>query len=510
MDNNNNNNNNKSYINLLKEYENHQAETAAKEQCMKELSSDMNALEQQAVIMEQQMDALQQQMEAMEQHINTMKKKQGSSNMDVVQQQIVIMKQQMEAVKQQREAMKQQINTMKKEHESKRKQLEEEKEKGRVLKKQLEAVAYPKTKTSAAKIKGKEVIVLEDTDDEEDDKKPAAIPTTSTFLSQQKCKENKTAISSSFNNGVIDLTDDSVDINNAKEAMKSKVRKGEEKEEEEENPTDSCKIAKRKFSQVDSDAEQSYPSNDDNDDGGGDDDDSDEDYIDDDTNNNHCHNSNSPKKLKISTPTSGASCRTSKMSQNMKKLVPKPTPITTVPKKPTIPITPDPPVTSTALSSHNSHCRALERSVGKTRAQLNDTKNISKFMGTCKFGQKVVCAKGNKVYAIVLNDAWNQLAKYENDKQDWYVGEGPKRKEYAEMVGRVTQPIPMFHAPKKTERNTSKIYYVGHFKVESAEFFEEPEQIKVNSIVSEKERQARITFKFDKFDRNVADIIAGN
>jgi hypothetical protein len=69
---------------------------------------------------------------------------------------------------------------------------------------------------------------------------------------------------------------------------------------------------------------------------------------------------------------------------------------TAVNMKPTpeaTPITPEPSVPSPALCSHDLNRRAFERSEGKTRKQLNNTKDISKFMGDCEFGQKVVCAK---------------------------------------------------------------------------------------------------------------------
>jgi hypothetical protein len=452
-----NKNNNNSFKDLLEKYENHQAEIAAEEQGMKEDSSTIDALQQQFVTMRQQMDA-----------------------------------------------MEQNINTMKKRHESKRKQLEEKKERGRLLKERLQVAAYPNTKTSAAKIKDKEIIVLEDTDDEEHDKKPAAaIPTPGT-ISEPKSEENKTAISSSSDD-VIDLIDDSVDITKVKEENEPKNVKGEKQ-----NPVDqegnrknrppapavahsaptSRKITKRKFSQVHSDTENSYPSDDDDDD-----DSSDEDYIDDDTYDNHSHSRNNRRKnLKsITTPAAPRRCKT---AMNMK-----PTPEAT-------PITPEPSVPSSASSSHDLNFRALERSEGRTRKQLNNTKNISKFMGDSKFGQKVVCAKNGKVYAIILNDEWNKLATYENDKQDWYVGEGQKRRDDAEMVGRVAQPIPIFHLPKKMEK-TNKLYYVGHFKVESVEVFQELVQIKDSAIKSGKQRQMRISFKFDMFHRYVGDIIAG-
>eukprot|EP00529_Nitzschia_sp_RCC80_P000604 CAMPEP_0113480460 /NCGR_PEP_ID=MMETSP0014_2-20120614/21889_1 /TAXON_ID=2857 /ORGANISM="Nitzschia sp." /LENGTH=376 /DNA_ID=CAMNT_0000373895 /DNA_START=381 /DNA_END=1507 /DNA_ORIENTATION=+ /assembly_acc=CAM_ASM_000159 len=147
----------------------------------------------------------------------------------------------------------------------------------------------------------------------------------------------------------------------------------------------------------------------------------------------------------------------------------------------------------------------LKMSVGKTREQLNHLK--LKCMKDCKFGQPVVCQKGGKPYAIVLNDQWNDLVEYQHEIQDWYVGASDGRLKKAEVVASTidTQTlIPLFHSFKKgrpdpinkTKKKSppTHIYYVGHFKV--VEF----KMLKPHVMFKDKIRQCLIRMQFIKFD----------
>ncbi|KAL3916141.1 MAG: hypothetical protein SGILL_005316 [Bacillariaceae sp.] len=140
-------------------------------------------------------------------------------------------------------------------------------------------------------------------------------------------------------------------------------------------------------------------------------------------------------------------------------------------------------------------------SVGKTRTQLNNnTELVERMMGTAKFGQAAVCAKNMKIHAVVLNDDWNELATSPEDKQEWYVGIGSGRKTTAVRVGETKTPIPIYQAPTKQK---GKIFYVGHYTVESMKEFEEQFQ-RVRGVP----RQMLITFKYDSFSQKLADVIA--
>ena len=118
----------------------------------------------------------------------------------------------------------------------------------------------------------------------------------------------------------------------------------------------------------------------------------------------------------------------------------------------------------------------------------------------CKFGQSSVCSKYGTVYAIVLNDEWNDLPKRNDMLQDWFVGVGTRRKQLARMVGACTKPIPIFHAHKK-EHKTQEIFYVGHYRVQSIQEFNH------TVVVKGTERDIKLTFAFDRFDRRLDAVI---
>jgi hypothetical protein len=139
-------------------------------------------------------------------------------------------------------------------------------------------------------------------------------------------------------------------------------------------------------------------------------------------------------------------------------------------------------------------------SIGKTRMELNGNTRLVKHMGRSSFSQSAVRAKGGKVYAVVLNDQWNKLATSTEENQVWYVGSGSGRRRLAELVVNTATSIPIFQAPIKKQKF---IFYVGHYKVApGAKHFEEPLHWKG------KDRQMIITFQYDFFSQELADMIA--
>jgi hypothetical protein len=142
----------------------------------------------------------------------------------------------------------------------------------------------------------------------------------------------------------------------------------------------------------------------------------------------------------------------------------------------------------------------LKSSVGRTREELNTIEDMVQYMGSCQFGQSVVVSKFGKVHAVVLNDEWNALAQRNDEYQIWYVGLGPGRKRDARLVGASPSTIPIFQAPK-VEHTTRELFYVGHYKVKNLEELDPP------IVEMEKERDMRVTFAFEKFDKRLDSII---
>ncbi len=144
--------------------------------------------------------------------------------------------------------------------------------------------------------------------------------------------------------------------------------------------------------------------------------------------------------------------------------------------------------------------RWLKSSIGWTRQELNNIDDMVQYMGSCQFGQSVVVSKFGKVHAIILNDEWNVLAQRNDEYQYWYVGLGPGRKRDARLVGASQTSIPIFHAPK-IEFMTKELFYVGHYKVKDIE------ELNPSVIEMDKERDMRVTFAFEKFDKRLNSII---
>ena len=144
--------------------------------------------------------------------------------------------------------------------------------------------------------------------------------------------------------------------------------------------------------------------------------------------------------------------------------------------------------------------RWLKSSVGRTREELNTIEDMVQYMGSCQFGQSVVVSKFGKVHAVVLNDEWNALAQRNDEYQIWYVGLGPGRKRDARLVGASPTTIPIFHAPR-VEYTTRELFYVGHYKVKNLEELDPP------IVEMGNERDMRVTFAFEKFDKRLDSII---
>lgn len=147
-----------------------------------------------------------------------------------------------------------------------------------------------------------------------------------------------------------------------------------------------------------------------------------------------------------------------------------------------------------------------EASVGKTRDEMNENLELVNLMGSSRFCVSAVRSKNGKAYALVLNDAWNELQTSTAQPQLWHVGLGPFRKKIALLLVQTDGPFPLFHSPKKKLPKTEekKLFYVGHYKVVGVEEFDPPIP---DPIKKGEKRQMLITMTYAKFCQKFADIV---
>jgi hypothetical protein len=157
-----------------------------------------------------------------------------------------------------------------------------------------------------------------------------------------------------------------------------------------------------------------------------------------------------------------------------------------------------------SISTHYYRSFRDETSVGKTRHVLNQNEELLEIMGYSKFSQGAVRCLNGKVYALVLNDDWNELAKSRTEPQFWYVGMGAGRKKLATMVTNTAEGFPLFHAPMQKEK-TKNIFYVGHYKVMRMEEID-PQPLPQKK--PKENRQLLVTMHFVRFCRKLSGIIA--
>ena len=148
----------------------------------------------------------------------------------------------------------------------------------------------------------------------------------------------------------------------------------------------------------------------------------------------------------------------------------------------------------------------LRLSSGRTREQLNQ--HLSTLGLAAKFGQSVVSALQGGVSQLTFNiGEWNDLPPDEHHPYVWWLGEGAKRLQLAELVHpelreQPARGVPLFFAVKRA-KGGALCYYGGHYTTHSFVVLQDDKRINFK----ERDRQARIEFQFVHFDEILAAAI---
>ena len=148
----------------------------------------------------------------------------------------------------------------------------------------------------------------------------------------------------------------------------------------------------------------------------------------------------------------------------------------------------------------------LRLSCGRTREQLNQ--HLSALGLAAKFGQTVVSARQGEVSQLTFNiGEWNNLPPDEHTPHVWWLGEGSKRLQLAELVHpklreQPERGVPLFFAVKRA-KGGAQCYYGGHYTTRSFVVLQEEHRVNFK----ERDRQARIELHFVHFDENLAAAI---
>ena len=148
----------------------------------------------------------------------------------------------------------------------------------------------------------------------------------------------------------------------------------------------------------------------------------------------------------------------------------------------------------------------LRLSSGRTREQLNQ--NLSALGLTAKFGQTVVSAREGIVSQLTFNiGEWNDLPADERAPHVWWLGEGAKRLQLANLIHpqfteHPARGVPLFFAVKRSTGG-SLCHYGGHYTTNTFTVLAEHEKVHFK----ERDRQARIEFAFHHFDETLAAAI---
>jgi hypothetical protein len=145
----------------------------------------------------------------------------------------------------------------------------------------------------------------------------------------------------------------------------------------------------------------------------------------------------------------------------------------------------------------------LQRSVGRTRAQLN--RHVTGLGLSARFGMTLVSKRNGVVSHLSFSQTWNDLPKTTEDKLELWLGEGTGRLALARPLHPLeyVQPeegLPIFWACKANQKGGDLCHYVGHFR--SVDFIES------EVVFKGKTRQALFEFKFVRYCQKMADLIA--
>jgi len=137
----------------------------------------------------------------------------------------------------------------------------------------------------------------------------------------------------------------------------------------------------------------------------------------------------------------------------------------------------------------------LQRSVGRTRAELN---SCLEYLGIrAKFGMTLVSRKDGVMSHLTFAERWNDLPQTKEEKLEFWLGEGLGRLRLAAPLNPLIkyQPeagLPIFWACASSQKGGALCHYVGHFRC-------------INFVHSEatlkgKKRQVLLEFEFAKYD----------